>query len=109
MPYIITTVNYPADKVNAVVERYFEALGKFPPDESLGTVVVQDAVKATSSGIKSINIMEPNPGKLEAAMRRISSKMAMFYSIPGFAYEMNIFYRVEEALENIGQRLPGQD
>lgn len=107
MPYIITTLAYPSEKVGAIVERYFEALEKFPHDENLATLIVQSAVKSCGKeGIKSISIEEPKDGMLQDAMALNIRRMAMFHSIPGFTYQMDVFLNIVEALAVVGQSLP---
>ena len=106
MPYLITTSLYPTDKAVEVGKRYLEALNKYPQDENLGTNAVPAAVKATAQGIRVIGISEVKEGKLEEAYTRTVSMMAMFHSIVGFEYTVDIYLKVEEALPLIGMSLP---
>ena len=55
----------------------------------------------------TIGITEVKEGKLEAAYLRATSMMAMFHSIQGFEYRVDIYLKVEEALKVIGMSLPG--
>jgi hypothetical protein len=102
MPYIFTTSMYPSDKVNEVAKRYLEAMAKYPPDASLGTLIVPAAVITTLQGIKTIGIMEVKKGNLEDAMARVANMMSMFFSIQGFEYTMERYATVEEAMKTIG-------
>jgi hypothetical protein len=106
MPYLITTSLYPSDKAAEAGKRYLEALNKYPPDGNLGAQVIPAAVKATPQGIRVIGISEVKEGKLEEAYTRTVSMMAMFHSIVGFEYTVDIYLKAEEALPLIGMSLP---
>jgi len=107
MPYIIVTSLYPSDKTTEVAERYLEAISKYPPNENLATQLVPAAVKGTHQGLQVLAIEEIKKGKLEEAYIYFVSMMAMFHSIQGFEYKIDIYLKVEEALGVIGMSLPG--
>ena len=106
MPYLIMTSRYPSDKVPAVVERYLEILAKYPHDESLSEEVVPVAVKSTHEGIKSFSISDVKEGKLDAAYARAVNSMAMFQSVEGFEYTIEVYSKVDEARATIGMDMP---
>ena len=106
MPYLVTTSLYPSEKGPEVGARYLEALGKYPPDENLGTEVVPAAVKSTHEGIKVLSISEVKEGKLDEAYNRAVNMMVMFQSIPGFAYTVEVHLKVDEAMAAIGMDMP---
>lgn len=45
-------------------------------------------------------------GKLDAAYNRAVNMMAMFQSIVGFAYTVEVYLKVEEAMSAIGMDMP---
>ena len=106
MPYILSTSLYPSDKAIEVAEKYLEALKKYPPDETLTNEVVPAAVKTTRQGIEVIAIAEVKEGQLEAALRTFGSTYAMFQSIVGFEYSIDVYATVAEAMTTIGMSLP---
>ncbi len=106
MPYIFTTSWYPTDKSNEVAKRYFEMLEKFPPDESLGELIVPAAVTTTKQGVKVMVVSEVKEGKLEEALTYTGNQMAMFQDIVGFEYATRVYSLVTEALAMIGMSLP---
>ena len=106
MPYIVTTSTYPSDIATKAAERYFEALQKFPVDESHVKELVPAAVKATNKGLKVTGVLEVKEGQLEAALKRLTNFMVMFQTIPGFEYSIEINWKVEEALGLLGMELP---
>lgn len=105
MPYLIVTSLYPSDKLTEVVNKYFEAMGKYPPDEKLATRLVS-AVRTTLRGIQNIAVSKVKKGKLEEAISYAGSMMAMFNNIQGFECKIDTFLTVEEALGIIGMNPP---
>ena len=106
MPYIITTSWYPTDKSKKVAKRYFEALKKYPGDESLEKTIVPAAVTTTKQGVKVITVSEIKEGKLEEALTYTGNQMAMFQDIEGFEYATRVYSLVTEALAMLGISLP---
>lgn len=106
MPYIVITSWYPSDKVIEVVKTYFEAIKKYPPDDSLGEAVVPAAVTTTKRGIKTIGITEVKEGKLQEALNRARSTMVMYHNIEGYEYTVDIYATVTEALAFVDMELP---
>jgi hypothetical protein len=106
MPYLVTTVFYPGDKVQEVGKRYLEALTKYPPDENLATDVVPAAVKSTHEGIKVFMVSDVKDGKLDEAYKRAVNMMVMFQNIVGFTYTVQVHLKVEEAMSAIGLDMP---
>jgi hypothetical protein len=106
MPYLIVTSLYPSDKATEVAKKYLEAISKYPPNENLATPLVPAAVKGTHQGIQVLGISEVKKGKLEEAYTYLVNMMAMFHSIQGFEYKVDIYLKVEEAMGIIGMNLP---
>ncbi len=105
MVYIITRTLYPSHKANEAAQKYLEGLQKFPPDESLGTIVVT-AVKTSRKGIIGITVLDVKEGKLTEAMDRAIRSSALSLEVEGLEYTTDIFYNVAEALDVIGLKLP---
>jgi hypothetical protein len=100
--YVITTALYPNDKAKEVVNMQAKAMAKYPPDVSLGTMIVPAAVVATLKGIKVITIIEVKKGKLEDALASGAIRLAMFHDIQGYRYTMKTYMNLEEAMKTIG-------
>jgi len=106
MPYLVTTSIYPGEKATEVGAKYLEALTKYPPDESIGTIIIPAAVKSTHEGIKTFGVSDILEGKLDVAMSRSANMMAMFRDISGFSYTIDVYLKVEEAMSTIGMEMP---
>ena len=103
--YIITTSVYPSDKATEVGKKYLEMLKKYPPDETLGSIIAT-AVKTTEQGIRVLTVREVKEGKLEQSLQRVGDALAMFLSIVGYEYSIDVYFSVAEALPFIGMSLP---
>ena len=108
MPYLISFAKWPSDKTTEVMKKVIEADKKFPPDESLGEVLLPgSAIKATKEGTKTISIVNVSKGKLDEVYLRAQA-IGNFYamSIEGFEYTIEVWSNVEEAYSSIGQKPP---
>ncbi|GAH26413.1 unnamed protein product [marine sediment metagenome] len=45
MPYIVSFVKYPSHRGPKIAQKYLEYLQKFPPDDSLGELIIPSAIK----------------------------------------------------------------
>ena len=105
--YLMMTSVYPSDKDKELVEKYIEILGKYPPDDNLYTEVVPLAVKRTEKGVKTINVVEVKPGKLEETLIRYTTAMVICNDIEGFEYTIDAYLTAGEAMSTIGMSVPG--
>ena len=103
--YIIATSVYPSDKATEVGKKYLEMLKKYPPDDTLGSIIAT-AVKTTECGIRVLTVREVKKGKLEESLQRTGDALAMFLSIVGYEYSIDVYFSVAEALPFIGMSLP---
>ena len=104
--YIVTCHSYPSDKAMEVAKTYLEELKQYPWDKTLGTEVIQGAVKTTECGIKVIRIVEAKKGKVEQAIERIVNQNTLYLGIVGFEYSSDIYYSIAEAFASVGMSLP---
>ena len=68
----------------------------------------QVAVSTNPRGVKSLSIMDVKEGKLTEAFLWTSKRMASFHLIKGFEYKARVWTTIVEALDSIGESLPGQ-
>ena len=106
MPYIFVTTWYPSHKVTEVVKVYLEMLKKYPEDESLVETIIPAAVNTGCEGIKSLAVTKVKEGKLEEALTRTGTQMAIFHGVEGFEYSTEVWSTIEEAMAMIGKSMP---
>jgi len=102
--YLMVTVYYPNDQGEAVLNKYVEVMGKYPPDESIGTVVLPASGRGTKDGMEVHTISEINKGKLDEAMIRVGKMLHEYRGIPGYRYETKTLMTAEEAMEINGMK-----
>ena len=108
MPYLFTTSLYPTDLRDEVVKAYFKMLKEMPFDRSLGKETVQVAVTTTPKGVETLSIMNVKEGKLTEAILWTYKRMTNFQDIKGYEYTIRVWTTIVEALDSIGESLPGQ-
>ena len=108
MPYMVITNWYPSYKLPEVLKVYPEMLKKYPPNvlAELGEYRVEMAGTATEKGLKSMNVFEVKEGKLEEALKTARGALAMFRSIEGYVYTIEVWTTITEGFESIGMQAP---
>lgn len=108
MPFLVITAWYPTHKVSDVIKVYPEMLKKYPPSSltEFGEIAVNNAVTATEKGLKTMSFYDIKEGKLEEALKTARSALAMFQSIEGYEYKVEVWSTITEAFESIGMQVP---
>jgi hypothetical protein len=88
------------------VAKFFEGRQKFPPDTTLGDLVVDAASTATSQGIETVSITRVSTAELGEALQQTMRTMALFQSVEGFEYSIKPYSTIEEGLESVGMSMP---
>lgn len=99
MTNIVLFVWYPPEKGPEIVGVGQKVTEKFPPDDSLGKVLVPVTFTSGKDGIFAMTVFEPAEGKLAEALARTADMMFMYHGIEGFRYEIKTFVTLEEAGE----------
>ncbi|MHA1915184.1 MAG: hypothetical protein ACW98F_00600 [Candidatus Hodarchaeales archaeon] len=102
MTYIVITAWFPTSKRREIAQKALEVAQKFPPDSSLGTIVVPGALLGSPNGIKSIAITDVREGKLEEAMNRVTEMIQEYLDIEGFNYQVETAMTQPEAMATLG-------
>ncbi|MHA2401149.1 MAG: hypothetical protein ACXADU_19965 [Promethearchaeota archaeon] len=105
MPYIISKLIYPPHKIEEMVKKVIEITPKYPPDPSLGEVVVS-ATKTSEDGIVTLTILEVKEGKLQEALNLASRNVSEFRTIEGVRYPLEVWGTTVEAYAAIGMTPP---
>ena len=108
MVYIFTKSWYPTHKATEVAKIYAEVMQQYPPDKSLGNIIVPVAARATKEGIESLIIVKPKEGKLKQEIRRIIEIMSHFNDIEGceFAIDSRTWMRISKKKLKLKNFLP---
>jgi hypothetical protein len=77
-------------------------MDKYASDESLVKTVVPVAVTATKKGIEAMTIEEVDKQNLGEALEQEVRFMTEYRNIAGFHYEIRVWSKLEEGMQNIG-------
>lgn len=107
MVHIMATAWWPPHPAKGaeIAKKAYDAAKKFPPDESLVTLLVQGFV-GDKIGTKSIAIWSVKEGKLEEALNRISDMMRFYEEVEGFTDKIDLMTTIEEAWASVGMKPP---
>ena len=105
MPYIFAKVIYPPHKIDEVVKKVIEITSKYPPDPSLGELIV-NASRMTEEGIVSQFIYQVKEGKFIEASNRMGRVISEFRTIEGIRYSIENWATAIEAYATIGMTPP---
>ena len=105
MPNIMSELWFPPTKGTDIAKKAFEAVKKFPVDETLGTQLASGLV-GDRKGIKSITITSVKEGKLEEALNLTGEILRFYAEIEGVTYKTDIMTTPEEAYATVGMKPP---
>lgn len=94
---LTTNVTYPAESAKEIAKRYLTApvlpdfLKKHGPYIST----------SMESGINSITFYELDNRRLAEGIQVLGDNMAVYFGVPGFAYDIKFYYELEEGLKMI--------
>jgi len=107
MPYVVTTSKFPLDKANEAAKIYVETIKEFRSKQrELTKEIVPNAIKATDDGIETFAVHDVKEGKLEEFLTFQQRYMVNYHNIPGYKYSIEVRFKVTEALEMIGMKMP---
>lgn len=106
MPYIVSFVKYPSHRGPKIAQKYLEYLQKFPPDDSLGELIIPSAIKITDEGIRVLSVSRVKKGKFDEAWKLAIDQRAFFLEVEGYEGSVEVWATIEEALAAVGMKLP---
>ena len=107
MPYVFTYSLVPAHKIQKSAELYLEEMKDArSATRPLAKEIIPNAVKATIDGIETISVYDIKEGKLEEFLKTQQKLMVAYHAIEGFKYNFEVRFKVTEALEMVGMKMP---
>ena len=107
MSIIFIESQYPAHKLNEVLETWMGALQKYPQPEGVFTTLVDHAISTEKGvGIKGFSAYLVEPGKYEEAYSYFTKFNTSFFPVEGYTYEFNTWATIEEAMAAIDTPMP---
>jgi hypothetical protein len=87
---VMTTSTIPTHKLSDCQQRTIEARKKYPRDGEGGTILTYVA-KRSDEGIKTVFIVQPSEGKLEAEYRLQTDRQMMYNDIEGYESAVEVW------------------
>ena len=107
MVYIFTTNYVPYNKGTELTKLYLSTIKKFNSEaKGLFKEIIANAVKAKKDYIEVIGVNEVDDNNLAKFLKAQQKYMAQFHNIEGYSYDIEIRYKITEALEMIGMKMP---
>ena len=106
MPYIVSFVKYSSHRGPKIAQKYLEYLQKFPPDDSLGELIIPSAIKITDEGIRVLSVSRVKKGKFEEAWKLAFDQRAFFLDVEGYEGSIEVWATIGEALAAVGMNVP---
>ncbi|MEJ2249813.1 MAG: hypothetical protein P8Y97_09155 [Candidatus Lokiarchaeota archaeon] len=110
MPYVFITSYLPnersAEAAKIYLEFFKEDRSKYKP---LSKEIIPNAVKARKDCIEVTGVHDIKEGKLEEFLVLQQNLMVRYHKIEGFRYEIEVRFKVTEALEMLGFKPPEMD
>ncbi len=107
MPYLFTYSIFPADQAENISKAYLKVIKEERAAmRPLAKEIIPNAVKATEEGMSTISVYDVKEGKLEECLALQQKQLLVYHDIPGFRYRMEVRFKVVEALEMLGMKMP---
>jgi len=107
MPYVFTYSYVPLHKINESVEVYLKEMKDArSATRPLAKEIIPNAAKGTMEGLQTISVYDVKEGKLEEFLITQQKLMVAYHVIEGFKYNIEVRFKVTEALEMIGMKMP---
>ncbi len=107
MPYVFTYSLIPAHKTTESAELYLkERKDERAAMRPLAKEIIPNAVKGTMEGIEVISVHDVKEGKLEEFLNLQQKLMVAYHDIEGYKYNIEVRFKITEALEMIGMKMP---
>lgn len=108
MPYVFVTSRFPPHTAERLAKIYVETLKELRSQlRDAGKEIIPNAVKATNKGIEVIGVWDIKEGKLEEFLAIEQKFLTNYHDVEGYRYQMDVRFKITEALDMIGIKMPG--
>ena len=94
---IISAMRFPQESASKVGQRFLELS---PPPDYM--TLKGPFIKGTNQGIKALEIFDLDETKLAVGLDYVTQRCVSYFGIPGFTYEVDVFFEAQESLKLIG-------
>jgi hypothetical protein len=94
---IINALRFPQESAKEVGKRFLE-IAPVPDYMSINGPYI----KGTEQGIRAFEIFDLDETKLALGLDYVTQRCVTYFGIPGFTYEINVYFEAQESLKLIG-------
>jgi hypothetical protein len=94
---IINALRFPQESAKEVGKRFLE-IAPVPDYMS----IKGPYIKGTEQGIRAFEIFDLDETKLALGLDYVTQRCVTYFGIPGFTYEINVYFEAQESLKLIG-------
>lgn len=95
---IIGDISFPQESANDVGKRFLE----LPPVPDFMTLKGPYIKGMKKDGIQALEIYELDKSKVAEGIEFVTDRCVHYFGIPGYVYEINVYFEAAEALKMIG-------
>ncbi|MFO7794966.1 MAG: hypothetical protein ACQERB_06230 [Promethearchaeati archaeon] len=104
MPYVFITSYIPNEKVEEAAKIHLDTIREFRKKIRGLSKEIVNAVIARKDCIEVTGIHDIKEGNLEEFLLLESKDMTNYLKVPGYRYEIEVRFKITEALEMIGMK-----
>lgn len=107
MPYVFVTSYLPYDKTAEIAKLYLSTLKDYNSDtKGLRKEVVPNSVIARKDYIEVVSVHDVEEANLAKFIQVQQKWMTQYHGIEGHSYTIEVRFKVAEAVEMIGMKMP---
>jgi len=107
VPYVFVTSYIPYNKAEEVAKVYIDSDKEFRSEvRGLSKDIISNAVKARKDHIEVVGVDEVEEGNLAKFLLLQQKYMTNYHNIEGYSYDIEVRFKITEALEMIGMKAP---
>ena len=107
MPYVFITSYLPYTKTNDAAKIYVASLKEFRTAiKGLSKELIPNAVKARKKYLEVTGIHDVEESNLAKFLLIQQKYMTKYHNLEGYSYDIEVRFKVTEALEMIGMKMP---
>jgi hypothetical protein len=107
MPYMFTYNIFPPGQAENISKIYLKEIKESRAAlRPLAKEVITNAVKSTMDGMSVISVYDVKEGKLDEILKLQQKLLLAYHEIEGYKYRIEVRFKVTEALEMLGMKIP---
>ncbi|TFG12930.1 MAG: hypothetical protein EU535_05650 [Promethearchaeota archaeon] len=107
MPYVFSTSYLPYNKTKEAAKIYVDTLKEFRAEvRGLRKEIIPNAIKSRKDHIEVVGVSDVEESNLAKYLQIQQKYMTKYHDLEGYGYDIEVRFKVTEALEMIGLKMP---